>query len=166
MGCCLATVLLAAPPAAADSIRDREWHLNYLNVTAAQVQSQGDGVVVAVVDTGVNGNHPDLAGNVLPGVDVSGAGAPNGQQDTDGHGTAMASLIAGHGHGTGNGDGVLGIAPQAKIFPVRDALGSKSVHRTRSRPGSKRRSSPAQKSSRFPKADPTFHALGRPSPPL
>ncbi|HEV7899909.1 MAG TPA: S8 family serine peptidase [Planosporangium sp.] len=117
-----AAVMLAAPPAVADSIRDRQWHLAYLNVAAAQAQSQGEGVVVAVVDSGVNGGHPDLAGNVLPGVDVSGAGAPDGQTDAEGHGTAMASLIAGHGHG--NGDGVLGIAPRAKIYPIRDAPGA------------------------------------------
>jgi type VII secretion-associated serine protease mycosin len=113
--------MLAAPPAAADSIRDRQWHLKFLNVDAAHAASQGDGVVVAIVDTGVNASHPDLAGNVLSGVDVSGGGATNGQQDDDGHGTGMASLIAGHGHG--NGDGVLGIAPRAKILPIRDSQG-------------------------------------------
>ncbi|NJC70336.1 S8 family serine peptidase [Planosporangium thailandense] len=93
-----------------------------MNVTAAHAQSQGEGVTVAVVDSGVNGSHPDLAGNVLAGIDVSGAGAPNGLEDLDGHGTAMASLIAGHGHG--NSDGVLGIAPHVKIFPVRDDRGT------------------------------------------
>jgi type VII secretion-associated serine protease mycosin len=112
--------MLAAPPAAADSIRDKQWHLKYLNIDAAHAVSQGDGVVVAVVDSGVNGNHPDLVGNVLSGVDVSGTGAPNGLDDRDGHGTAMAGLIAGNGHG--NGEGVLGIAPHAKVFPVRDSL--------------------------------------------
>jgi type VII secretion-associated serine protease mycosin len=116
-----AALTLAAPPAAADSIRDKQWHLTYLNVAAAHAQSQGEGVVVAVVDSGVNGNHPDLVGNVLPGIDVSGAGAPNGLEDLNGHGTGMAGLIAAHGHG--NGDGVLGIAPRAKIFPVRDERG-------------------------------------------
>jgi type VII secretion-associated serine protease mycosin len=120
VACGFATVMLAALPAAADSVRDKQWHLKYLNIDAAHAISQGDGVVVAVVDSGVNGNHPDLVGNVLNGVDVSGAGAPNGLEDRDGHGTGMAGLIAGHGHG--NGDGVLGIAPHAKIFPVRDTL--------------------------------------------
>lgn len=121
VACGFATVMLAAPPAAADSIRDKQWHLRYLNIDTVHAISQGDGVVVAVVDTGVNASHPDLTGNVLPGVDVSGGNAPNGQRDDDGHGTGMASLIAGHGHG--NGDGVLGIAPQAKILPIRDSQG-------------------------------------------
>jgi type VII secretion-associated serine protease mycosin len=120
VACGLATVMVVAPPAAADSIRDRQWHLRYLNVAEAQELSQGDGVVVAIVDSGVNGNHPDLVGDILPGVDVSGAGAPNGLEDRDGHGTGMAGLIAGHGHG--NGDGVLGIAPRVRIFPVRDSV--------------------------------------------
>ncbi|WP_338090599.1 S8 family serine peptidase [Planosporangium thailandense] len=120
--CGLGTSIFAVPAANADAIRDKQWHLNYLNVTAAHAQSQGEGVTVAVVDSGVNGSHPDLAGNVLAGIDVSGAGAPNGLEDLDGHGTAMASLIAGHGHG--NSDGVLGIAPHVKIFPVRDDRGT------------------------------------------
>ncbi|GII21780.1 type VII secretion-associated serine protease [Planosporangium mesophilum] len=118
-----AAVMLAAPPAVADSIRDRQWHLTYLNVAQAQAVNQGEGVTVAVVDSGVNGSHPDLAGNVLPGVDVSGAGVPNGQTDADGHGTGMASLIAAHGHG--GGDGVLGIAPKAKIYPIRNGVTGK-----------------------------------------
>jgi type VII secretion-associated serine protease mycosin len=110
--------MLAVPPAAADSIRDRQWHLTYLNVAAAHALSQGEGVTVAVVDSGVNGNHPDLVGNVLPGVNVTGVGESNGMEDIQGHGTGMAGLIAAQGHG--NGDGALGIAPRAKIFPVRD----------------------------------------------
>jgi type VII secretion-associated serine protease mycosin len=119
LACVLATVLAAAPPAAADTTRDRQWHLAFLNVAEAHKLNQGSGVVVAVVDTGVNGNHPDLVGNVLPGADVSGVGTPNALEDLVGHGTGMASLIAGHGHGAGNGEGALGIAPQAKVLAVR-----------------------------------------------
>jgi len=114
----IAAFLVAVPPASADSIRDRQWHVKYLNVAEAHSQSQGEGVVVAVLDTGVNGNHPDLAGNVLPGLDVTGT-APNGSKDTDGHGTGMAGLVAAHGHG--NGEGALGIAPRAKILPIKDS---------------------------------------------
>jgi type VII secretion-associated serine protease mycosin len=119
----IAAFLVAVPPASADSVRDRQWHLKYLNVAEAHAQTQGDGVIVAVVDTGVNANHPDLVGNVLPGVDITGA-TPNGSTDTNGHGTGMAGLIVGHGHG--GSDGVLGIAPKARIFPVRDAEGKMS----------------------------------------
>jgi type VII secretion-associated serine protease mycosin len=125
VACGFAALTIAAPPAAADSIRDRQWHLKYLNIAAAQAVSQGDGVVVGLVDSGVNANHPDLVGNILPGVDVSGGGAPNGLEDLVGHGTSMAGLIAGHGHG--NGDGVLGIAPHAKIFPIRTTRSESST---------------------------------------
>ncbi|MFI7598860.1 S8 family serine peptidase [Actinoplanes sp. NPDC049681] len=111
-------VLVEAPPALADSIRERQWHLDALHVTAAHKISQGDGVTVAVIDTGVRADHRDLAGNVLPGVDYRAAGT-KGWVDTVGHGTAMAGLIAGHGHGPGHADGVLGIAPKAKILPLR-----------------------------------------------
>ncbi|MFJ4189734.1 type VII secretion-associated serine protease mycosin [Kitasatospora sp. NPDC089509] len=78
--------------------------------------SQGDGVVVGVIDTGVNEDHQDLTGQVLPGADFSG-GNTDGRVDSDGHGTGMASLIAGHGHGAQAG--VMGLAPKAKILPVK-----------------------------------------------
>ncbi|MFY1669982.1 S8 family serine peptidase [Plantactinospora sp. WMMB334] len=104
----------------ADAARDRQWHLRTLAVAQAHRLSQGAGVVVAVIDTGVRADHRDLTGNVLPGADVTGADTDGGQ-DTDGHGTAMAGLIAGHGHGSGNADGVLGIAPKARILPVRSS---------------------------------------------
>jgi type VII secretion-associated serine protease mycosin len=112
--------LLTAPPAAADEFRDKQWHLQALNVAEAHKLSMGDGVVVAVVDSGVKADHPDLAGNVLPGVDLTGANTA-GQQDTNGHGTAMAGLIAAHGHGGNNADGALGLAPHSKILPIRDS---------------------------------------------
>jgi subtilisin family serine protease len=68
----------------------------------------------------VDATHPDLVGSVLPGVDVQPGATGDGRTDIDGHGTAMAGLIAGHGHGPGNADGVLGIAPQATILPIRN----------------------------------------------
>ncbi|MGI5215902.1 type VII secretion-associated serine protease mycosin [Plantactinospora sp. CA-290183] len=111
---------LGAPPALADAIRDRQWHLDALKVVEAHRITRGAGVTVAVIDTGVRADHRDLTGNVLPGLDLTGAGT-DGRQDTHGHGTSMAGLIAGHGHGPGNADGALGIAPQAKILPIRDA---------------------------------------------
>ena len=116
--CGLALAFSAADPAAADSIRDQQWSLGFLKATELAKVSQGEGVTVAVVDTGVDAAHPDLTGSVLKGVDAS--REPDGRTDDfTGHGTGMASLIAGHGHGSGNGDGVLGVAPKAKILPVR-----------------------------------------------
>lgn len=110
--------VVALPPALAraDSTRDLQWHLGFLNVPAAHKLSQGEGVTVAVVDTGVDSSHPDLTDAVSPGTDVLEQGG-DGRKDLNGHGTAMAGLIAARGHG--NGAGVLGIAPKATILPVR-----------------------------------------------
>src|SRR4051812_9417069 len=101
----------AATPAQAGPVRDKQWHLDFLHVSDAQRYGQGEGVVVGVVDTGVDANHPDLAGSVVVGVGLTPQGG-DGRQDEDGHGTAMAGLIAAHGR-------ALGIAPKAKILPVR-----------------------------------------------
>ncbi|WP_411106414.1 type VII secretion-associated serine protease mycosin [Streptomyces sp. cmx-4-9] len=112
----------AAPPAAADTIRDRQWGLLALRAEEAWGTTRGDGVTVAVLDTGVDATHPDLAGQVLEGTDLIGSGAGRGDRAWARHGTAMASIIAGHGHGPDRGQGVLGLAPQAKILPVRVIL--------------------------------------------
>ncbi|GAA3677907.1 hypothetical protein GCM10023081_15210 [Arthrobacter ginkgonis] len=123
-----------------------------INVPAAWDVSRGDGVVVAVVDSGIT-DHGDLDANVLPGYDmISQSGVPaydsvdprdgdgrdadpsdegdwTGEEqcgeDAEGsasswHGTHVAGTIAAV---TGNGKGIAGVAPEAKILPVR-ALGS------------------------------------------
>ncbi|MFC8515110.1 type VII secretion-associated serine protease mycosin [Streptomyces sp. NPDC057257] len=112
-----ALLLTAAPNASADQVRDAQWPLTAYDAEKVWKTSQGAGVTVAVIDTGVDANQPDLTGQVLPGKDFTGAGDPH--QDDDGHGTAMASLIAGHGHGVNNSSGIMGLAPKAKILPVR-----------------------------------------------
>jgi len=124
----MAAIVLAAiaslaigSPALADRIRDGQWHLSFLEISKAHQLSQGEGITVAVIDTGISPEHPDLAGNVLPGLDVVAGGAGNGWGDIDGHGSGMAGLVAAHGHGSGNADGALGMAPKAKILPIRIA---------------------------------------------
>lgn len=99
---------------AAQTIEEQEWHLDALDVYSAQAQARGDGVVVAVIDSGVDAQHPDLAGQVLPGAGFGSSKGTDGTTDTDGHGTAMAGIIA----ATGRDGGALGIAPGAKILPV------------------------------------------------
>ncbi len=74
----------------------------------------GEGIAVAVIDTGVNSSTPSLQGQVLKGLDATGA-AGGETDDYTGHGTTMAELIA----GTGNGGGLKGLAPGAKIIPYR-----------------------------------------------
>ncbi|MGW7663085.1 type VII secretion-associated serine protease mycosin [Streptomyces sp. NPDC054756] len=120
LGACLA--VLPATTAHADSIRAQQWALEAMHTQEAWRTTKGAGVTVAVLDTGVDDDHPDLKDNVLTGKDMVGFGAERGDRPWARHGTAMAGIIAGHGHGQGNGDGVLGIAPEAKILPVRVIL--------------------------------------------
>ncbi|WP_443056075.1 type VII secretion-associated serine protease mycosin [Streptomyces sp. NBC_00239] len=117
-----AATATAAAPAHADGIRDRQWALAALHADEAWQTTDGDGVTVAVLDTGVDATHPDLRGQVLDGTDLVGFGADRGERSWARHGTAMAGIIAGHGHGPGRGQGVLGIAPGARILPVRVIL--------------------------------------------
>jgi type VII secretion-associated serine protease mycosin len=118
----VAMVLPGAPAAYADSIRDQQWPLQVLDAQQAWQTARGQGVTVAVLDTGVDGTHPDLTGQVLPGTDLIGFGAKPGDGDWARHGTAMAGIIAGHGHGPDGSGGVMGIAPKARILPVRVIL--------------------------------------------
>ena len=108
-----------ASAAAADGIRDsQQWVLNMLNVPAAWSVTQGAGVTVAVIDSGVNPYVSDLAGSVITGPDYTGVTTTPASQDWGVHGTWMASLIAGHGH-DGGVSGIIGIAPEARILSIR-----------------------------------------------
>ncbi|MFK8911094.1 type VII secretion-associated serine protease mycosin [Streptomyces sp. YS-3] len=131
-GACLA-LLLPSAPARADVIRDRQWELAAMHTQQAWRTTKGKGITVAVLDTGVDATHPDLAGQVLTGKDLVGFGAGRGSRDWARHGTAMAGIIAGHGHGPDHGDGVLGIAPEARILPVRVILESTDPARKKAR---------------------------------
>ncbi|GLZ12090.1 hypothetical protein Acsp04_23250 [Actinomadura sp. NBRC 104425] len=109
----------AAVGARTDQIRAREWHLTALRIPRVWRTSKGGGVTVAVLDTGVDGKHPDLVGRVTTGPDLTGGLRRPGGRYWGLHGTSMASIIAGHGHGPGGAQGVMGVAPQARILSVR-----------------------------------------------
>ncbi|MFD3639245.1 S8 family serine peptidase [Streptomyces griseus] len=103
----------AAQPAAADT-QAKQWYLGAMQAEEMWKVTTGEGIKVAVIDTGVNSSTPSLQGQVLKGVDVT--GEPGDETDDyHGHGTTMAELIA----GTGKGGGLKGLAPGAKIIPVR-----------------------------------------------
>nr|WP_307847048.1 S8 family serine peptidase [Micromonospora sp. D93] len=106
-----------APPGdGPDRVRADQWHLTTLNSGDANEISQGEGITVAVPDTGVY-PHPDLRANLLRGIDlINGGGGGDGQSDQNSHGTGMAGLIAAHGREGGRG--ARGIAPKAKILPI------------------------------------------------
>ncbi|MEV6368664.1 type VII secretion-associated serine protease mycosin [Micromonospora musae] len=113
-----ATPLAYAPdvaPDRPDQIRDEQWQIDELNAATAWRTSTGRGVTVAVVDSGVDATHPDLTGQVLPGYDLVSPGGGE-QADPVGHGTTVAGLIAGR---RDDKRGVVGLAPDARILPVR-----------------------------------------------
>jgi hypothetical protein len=90
-------------------------YLNTVNIPAAWNDTTGsDSVVVAVLDTGVDAAHPDLAGRLVPGRNVVAQNGDTG--DERGHGTKMAGII---GAVTNNGLGIAGVAWAAKVMPVK-----------------------------------------------
>jgi subtilisin family serine protease len=110
-----------------DSIRSGEYWLSQYGISSAWATTQGKGITIAVIDTGVDGTVADLAGAVSGGTDFSGQGAANGERpvgdaDERNHGTMVASLAA--GRGTAGGDGLIGVAPQAKILSISIGFGA------------------------------------------
>lgn len=93
--------LYAVQPAA------RYWHLAELHKA-----STGRGVRIAVVDSGIDGSHPDLAGQVELRANFVG-GSPDA---AEAHGTAVAGIIAAR---AGNGAGIAGVAPDARLLALR-----------------------------------------------
>jgi type VII secretion-associated serine protease mycosin len=96
--------------------------LRQIDVPAAWSQSRGSGVTVAVLDTGVGRSAPDLAGQVTVGPDYAAGANPPGYVPPHLHGTYIGSIIAGHGSGPVDGEGMIGVAPRAKILSVRVIL--------------------------------------------
>jgi subtilisin family serine protease len=118
-----AWVLVAAFPASArtdDPLYDQIWGLRRIGAESAWQYSTGAGVLIAVVDTGVDLEHPDLKDQVVPGLSVVGDGPPD---DKHGHGSLIAGIAAAR---SGNSEGISGVAPDARILPVRvfDSAGS------------------------------------------
>lgn len=92
------------------------WHLQKIGASAAWDLSVGSGVKIAILDTGVDGAHPDLQGRMLPGYNFY----DNNTNTTDvhGHGTGVAGTAAAT---LNNAQGVASVAGQSWILPVRIA---------------------------------------------
>ncbi|MGH9180472.1 MAG: S8 family serine peptidase [Acidimicrobiales bacterium] len=113
-----------AQPAAgqpADPLFARQWGLQQVRAPGAWTVARGAGIVIAVVDSGVDLGHPDLAGKLVPGADfvagtgTGGAPGAGSVQDQNGHGTHIAAIAA----AAENGTGIVGVAPDARIMAMR-----------------------------------------------
>ncbi len=89
------------------------WNIRRLKAPQAWAKTQGSGVLVAIIDTGVDCAHPDLKCNLTDGANMTNSATP--PMDDNGHGTHVAGIIAGQG----KDGGVFGVAPQVTIIPVK-----------------------------------------------
>lgn len=103
------------PPAPNDPSYTSQWWLPAVGDSAMWALGRGDGVIVAVIDTGADLSHPDLAANLLPNGYNFGDGNAI-PQDKLGHGTRVAGVIAAQQN---NGQGVSGLAPAARMLPIK-----------------------------------------------
>ncbi|HLF99063.1 MAG TPA: S8 family serine peptidase [Acidimicrobiia bacterium] len=125
----LILMCLAVPPASAGaSLRAQQWNIDRVAAPQAWTTARGTGTVVAVVDSGIDWNHPEFgAGNphapkLVAGASCIGAAAPSqcstepsAWLDSNGHGTHVSGIVA----APADGYGVVGVAPAARIMPVR-----------------------------------------------
>lgn len=126
-----------------DAFFPSQWHLSNtgqtggtpgadINVLEAwQITTGNPDIVIAVLDSGIDPNHPDLINNMVPGYDfVQHDDDPKPREDrpfpnpNDGHGTLMAGIAAAEGN---NGIGVIGVAPNCKIMPIRIYSGRRGL---------------------------------------
>lgn len=112
--------LLAATPN--DPEYANQWWLPALGDRSMWAVGSGDSVTVAVIDSGVDMSHPDLTANLLAGYDWG--DLDSNPQDTIGHGTRVAGIVAA---AQNNGLGVSGLAPKAKILPIKVSSGTQGT---------------------------------------
>lgn len=106
-------VRFVSPDSQADALGGQTLVTGVSRIKALDKANKGTGVDVAVIDTGIDVKHPDLAANIAGGYNCS-SGGPKGYSDGNGHGTHVAGIIAALGTG-----GVVGVAPDAKLWAVR-----------------------------------------------
>jgi subtilisin family serine protease len=113
------TVASAAGAASADEVRNAQtWVLDAVSAPTSWQVTEGRGVTVAVIDSGVNPDVSDLTGSVITGPNLTAVTTSASDTSWGVHGTWMASLIAGHGHASGS-SGIMGVAPMSKVLSIR-----------------------------------------------
>jgi len=126
----LSAIALTATPASAaapnDPLYGKQYGPQQVHAEQAWATSTGAGAVIAVVDTGVDLTHQDLQGKLVPGATFIGCNPTCGNGDwkgpdgvgqaDDAHGTHVSGIAAA---ATNNGIGIAGVAPDAKIMPVK-----------------------------------------------
>nr|WP_236715100.1 S8 family serine peptidase [Nonomuraea pusilla] len=113
----VAALIALAGPSAVPVREQQQWVLDALDVERAWTVTKGEGVTVAVVDSGVDAQVKELRGRVTLGPDMTGAG-PDEEVEPGRHGTAMAALIA----GSGADGGFVGVAPGARVLSLPLAM--------------------------------------------
>ncbi|MGH9196399.1 MAG: S8 family serine peptidase, partial [Acidimicrobiia bacterium] len=114
----IGTLLVLLTPTAAwasnDPLFAQQWALAKVGAEQAWSTGKGSGITIAIVDSGVDLAHEDLAPKLVPGFDF--VENDHDPRDENNHGTHVAGIAAAV---TGNSRGVAGAAPDAKIMPVR-----------------------------------------------
>lgn len=112
---------VTAPPD--DPLWSEQWGPQQVRADLAWDTATGDGAVVAIIDSGIDLEHEDLQGQLVPGATFIECDPSCGDGDWESaegaghpHGTHVAGIVAA---ATGNGVGIAGVAPEAKLMPVK-----------------------------------------------
>ena len=89
------------------------WHISSFNLPSIWKITQGEGVKIAIIDSGCDLTHPDLIPNLIEGKNFVEEGFP--PEDSGQHGTHLAGIIAANN----DDNGIVGVAPQSKIMPLK-----------------------------------------------
>lgn len=103
-----------ASPVPNDPLISRQYHLRRVRAFDGWTEARGKAQIIAVLDTGVDDEHPDLKGRVVEGIDL--VDPDTKPRDRNGHGTFVAGIAVAL---AGNKEGGAGVAPRAKVMPVR-----------------------------------------------